>query len=116
MTADEFKALVSEPLDWDKINLSFHEEPTGLFHVTADIRLDGQKECLLAAGTVLNAVKGKTAFIRIPPEASSDRDIVRDVWLHCGYVRFSFKDEPGVWRYSEKQKETPEFLGFGARR
>lgn len=96
MTKDEFAALIGDGA-WDRIELWFHVEPPDTYQVTANVSGNSQAACLAGAAAVLNAVKGKTAFIRIPPEADSQRDLVHDRMLHRGYVRFSFKDEPGEW-------------------
>lgn len=97
MTRDEFIALLPDPDGWEKVELLFHVEPADLHHVTANITGDNHQGCLRGAQAVLDVVKGKTAFIRIPPEADIQKDFMNDCWLHRGYVRFSFKDEPGHW-------------------
>lgn len=111
MTKDEFTALIGDG-PWERIELLFHVEPADTHHVTAHVSGDSLEVCLAGAAAVLSVVKGKVAFIRIPPEADSQKDIMHDRWVHRGYVRFSFKDEPGEWRKMQLEIERTTAHGY----
>lgn len=58
------------------------------------------KEMALAGAVhVLNALAfGREALIRCEPEAFSEMDFDTKITNHGGFVRFSYKLEPGVWQ------------------
>lgn len=60
---------------------------------------DSKEDALWAAEATLQVIAGRRAFIRVPPEADSQRDWPSCEMLHKGYVRASFLNEPGEWEY-----------------
>ena len=44
---------------------------------------------------------GKRAFIRVWPDANSDREFETGITRHTGYARFTFMDVAGDWENSE---------------
>lgn len=121
MNAEEFKALLPEPDGWDSIDLIFSPDDLSadeLRHVVAWVTGPSKAGCLKGARTVLDVVRGKWAFVRVPPEADSQYDIDFQAWRHRGYVRFSFKDEPGDWLTRETlpmEDGASRFFGLRAR-
>lgn len=60
---------------------------------------DSKEDALWAAEATLRVIAGRRAFIRVPPEADSQRDWPSGEMLHKGFVRASFINEPGKWEY-----------------
>ena len=51
--------------------------------------------------------KGRAAVIRAKPEAMSERDWDTQLMRHSGYVRFSYRLEPGEWMYPDVSMKIP---------
>jgi hypothetical protein len=94
------ESLVSragEQEGWRINDLIFQGPDNGVCYVIAQIIGDSNAAALAGARAILHAVEGRTTFIRIRPEAASQKDYLEDKIVHRGYVRFSFKNEPGNW-------------------
>jgi hypothetical protein len=86
----------------------------GFYHVTAKTRGSDRETAEKIAHDVLRFLSaGRRTFIRTEPTASSETDYDTGITHHRGYVRFSFKDEPGT---TEVLKIEPNpLVGFGPR-
>ena len=70
----------------------------GYFHVQARTRGSDQQRAKWMAERVLwFLAENRKAFVRAMPEAATDKNYDTGAEIHHGYVRFSFKDEPGKW-------------------
>jgi hypothetical protein len=85
----------------------------GYFHVYAPVSGDTADEAKAGAEYVLNSIaSGKSAFIRTKPESHSDMDFDTKETRHDGLVRFSYRDEPGEWKYSIPDEDMPLYVGL----
>jgi hypothetical protein len=74
-----------------------------------------QEDALSGSQFILDLfAKGRLAYIHARPEVHSDRNSNTGEMMHCGYVRFSFRPEPGEWHDADKsyEREVP-LCGFG---
>lgn len=95
-------ALVSMTVSW-------HGEFT---NISAKVDADSGDEAREVAEMVLNGFAGgKLTVIRAAPEAISETDFDTKETRHRGYVRFTFSDQPGEWRYSDA---VAPCIGFAA--
>lgn len=86
----------------------------GFYPVYCRTSGDTQEKALEAAQYVLEAFAlGREAFIRVKPEAHSDTDFDTKETYHRGFVRFSYKLEPGCWHYPDPNPFVGS-LGFAA--
>ena len=91
-----------------EVLISDDPNKAGFKHVQARLLADSQDDALAGAQQILNDyATGKTAYIRAKPEAQSERDFATNFVFHRGYVRFSFKDEPGEWHYPDRSMMIP---------
>ena len=82
----------------------------GFIHVQARVAGDTQADALKGTEVILDSMaSGKVAFVRARPEAHTDTDFDTKEVLHGGYVRFTFRNEPGNWVYPN---DTPSKLPF----
>lgn len=73
----------------------------GWYHVNCPVSGDSVAEVLAGETFILNALAGgKLAVIRSAPNGSPYRDFD----LYKGYVRFSFRNEPGEWKYPDRSE------------
>jgi hypothetical protein len=107
---DKFSPLIRKlraELDAEEIGhhidmtVSMDEDPWA--HVIATVWGKSRVDCEIAATKVLDRLaRGRIAFIRHPPTGETQHDFCKDKDEHRGYVRFSFKDEPGEWHYRKE--------------
>lgn len=77
--------------------ISISTNPDGWFFVEAGVDADSEEEAFSATKRILDRhTAGVTHVIRMGPEARSDTHLETGKTHHKGYVRFCFKDEPGV--------------------
>lgn len=84
----------------------------GFMHCTAKVVGRTEAHALDGAKAVLDLfAKGREAFVRVAPEASTERDFDTKEVRYRGYVRFSVKLEAGEWHSpSELNHVYPEGL------
>jgi hypothetical protein len=86
----------------------------GWIAVYCPVYADSVAEAQAGAEFVLNALAGaKLAAIRNAPSGEAHVDFDTKVVFYKGHVRFSFRDEPGEWKYPDQSIETAQFLGLG---
>ncbi len=117
-TRDEFIAALGPiPDGITDLLVSFAEGEAGYYHVLVATEGLTEPACLKLAQAALEVVRGKRAFIRVPPEADSLYDFITSQWQHRGYVRFTFRDEPGEWEHVQPMKiDTGELRYVGLAR
>lgn len=80
----------------------------GFFNVYATTVGSTLSDAGTAARYVLDALAfGRTAFIRAAPEAHSETSFDTNIVQHRGFVRFSYKLEPGTWHYPDPVIKIP---------
>lgn len=83
-------------------------DENGFFNVYATTLGSTLSDALTAATYVLDAFAlGRTAFIRVVPEAHSEVLYDHKITQHRGFVRFSYKLEPGTWLYPDPAIKIP---------
>ena len=105
-------ALVTLSSDKWNAEILVSDQPgeAGFIHVQAKVLGDSMEDALTGAKQILDKyAAGKLAYIRAKPEAHSDRDFDTKIVVHRGWVRFSYKDEPGEWNYPESFMPIPSF-------
>jgi hypothetical protein len=77
-----------------------HPSTDGFYYVYCSTVGATLLDALNAARHVLYVYAwGRTAFIRVEPDAESYTDFDTKIIHHRGITRFSYKLEPGVWSY-----------------
>jgi hypothetical protein len=113
----------SRPLDGNGVLMAWIAHPTvshgveldtGWHHVNCPVHADSVAEAQAGAEFMLNALAGgKLAIIRSAPSAEECKEFDTKAVTYEGHVRFSFRDEPGKWKYPDPSIETAQFLGLG---
>lgn len=86
----------------------------GWFTVFCRVHADSVSEALVGAEFVLNALAGgKLAAIRHAPSGEEKVNLDTKAVTYEGYVRFSFRDEPGEWKYPDRAIEGVAMTAFG---
>jgi hypothetical protein len=71
-----------------------------IFHLTATINADTEKDALLGADAIMAMfARGRKAYIRVRPEVVTQKNFETGATEIRGYVRFSFSLEKGEWEY-----------------
>lgn len=92
-------------------------DESGWHHVYANVKGTDVDEAKAGADYLLNALaEAKLAVIRVRPEASEEQDFDTKEYSYKGHVRFSYRDEPGEWKYSIPDSELPNMIGLGSDR
>lgn len=86
----------------------------GWFHVYCPTVGDSAAEAKAGAAYILNNfASDRLAFIRHEPSAESETDFDTKIEHHKGFVRFSFRDESGEWKYPDRSYENDtQIVGF----
>ncbi len=80
------------------------------YHVLARCLWPTPEKCLYEMERVLHAfADGRKAFIRRMPAVATETDYESGITIHSGSVRFSFRTEPGEWKYPEPIDEGASF-------
>lgn len=80
-----------------RIEIGISRDETGTFHLQGESFGDSKQECLDLVEFVTKVfTEGRTTFMRVNPEADTWTDFDTKKTTHKGYVRFSFRDEPGI--------------------
>ncbi len=81
-----------------EVLISDQPNEDGFWHVEGRILGDTNGAALAGAMQIIHSYAGgKTTYVRANPESLSETDFDTEKVIHRGYVRFSFKDEPGEW-------------------
>lgn len=96
-----------------EVRCQFYYNEGGWTHVCAESRGDTLEAAVSALKPLLRMAEGKTAFIRVPPSGRSARDFATQKMQHRGWVRFSFKEEPGEWQNRISEDDLGEVNVFG---
>jgi hypothetical protein len=83
-------------------------DPSDIYH--ALVRTEGEtaSDALDGAKFAMDVLaKGRTAYLRCPPEVSSETDFDTKITKHAGFARFSFKLEPGDWQVLPPPQHIP---------
>jgi hypothetical protein len=93
-----------------KVLESENPSPDGMRHIYATIDGDSAALALFGAEHILNVyAKGRVAFIRVMPEVGVDRRFDSQIVRYLGFVRFSYRLEPGEWTYVESSNVAQAF-------
>lgn len=89
----------------------------GWYHVVCPVVGDSAAEAQAGAEFALNALAGgKVTVIRSAPSGEEKQDFNTKEVTYEGHVRFSFRNEPGDWKYPERSFEQFQGIGLGAAR
>jgi hypothetical protein len=94
---------------WDaEVLISNEPNEAGFWHVQGRVMGDTNTAALAGATQIIHSyADGKLTYVRAKPEAMSEVDFDTKKVLHRGYVRFSFKNEPGEWMYPDVSMKIP---------
>lgn len=93
--------------------LQISKTDDGWFHVYCPTNGSSVEEALAAAEFVLKSLAtGKLTMIRAEPQATAEQNFDTKETTFKGFVRFSFKDEPGEWK--RRAKHVPSLGVIGA--
>ena len=82
---------------------------SGFWHCQARVLGHSLEEARNGAQHILDIfAAGRIAFVRVPPEASTEKDFRTKTEQHVGYVRFSFGLKAGTWTYQHDTIPIPE--------
>lgn len=98
--------------NWSAVVLvSDSPQPNDIYHVMVKTLGETKEAALIGTQFVRDVfAKGRTAFMRVNPEADSDTDFDTRITRHTGFARFSFKIEAGEWQVVT---DPPVIIGFG---
>jgi|SRR5580693_563577 hypothetical protein len=102
-------------IDWAATVLLTPQD-ADVLHCVAFVNGRTAESALKGADKVLNLfAKGREAYLRVEPESYSEVDSNTKELKHAGFVRFSFRKEPGRWHLPDKSHESGiQFVGFSA--
>lgn len=95
-----------------RIDCSDAPDADGWLHASVVVLGGLDADCLAGAQWAADFLaKGRITVFRVRPEASHETNFDTKMIKHRGYVRFSFKLEPGEWLDCEPRPEGT-FVGF----
>jgi hypothetical protein len=94
---------------WRAEVLHSEDPQVEVYHVYCDVNGTSHDAALAGAEWVLeHFAGGRIAYIRVRPEANSEKCFDTKETKHAGFVRFSYRPEAGSWSYAA----APEIFNF----
>ena len=102
-----------ETPEWSaEIILSDEPGLNGLIHAYAVSNGNSKDSALAAVKWVIQILAARReCYVRVAPEADSERDFDTKEMKHRGFTRFSFSCEPGEWTSMSKEPVVLKYLG-----
>lgn len=92
--------------------IDISKQDNGYYHLSASTLGSDQDEALAAAKFIKAEFStGRSTLMRAEPEAGSDVNFDTKEELHRGYVRFTFRCEPGA--LIDASDQVVQVTGFG---